>query len=248
MAAKRRSNASRRGRQSAAASRRTQMKSLQQRLLVSIILAAAVVVLLTWAAGDNGQAARWFEDLRSVPQDVAATEGRRVGIIAGHRNSDSGAVCPDGLTEAEVVEAIAQRVAQRLERLGAEVDLLAEYDPRLNGYVADAVVSIHADACIDRSGFKAARSEESLIPAQEDALVTCLNQHYGAGTGLRFDDYTVTQDMIGYHAFKRVAPQTAAAIIETGFLGGDRTLLTRRRNLVAQAITDGILCFLAQTP
>jgi len=28
--------------------------------------------------------------------------GRHIGIVAGHDGNDSGAVCPDGLTEAEV--------------------------------------------------------------------------------------------------------------------------------------------------
>jgi N-acetylmuramoyl-L-alanine amidase len=49
--------------------------------------------------------------------------------------------------------------------------------------------------------------------------------------------------MTGYHAFKRVDPQTPAAIIEVGFLGGDQRVLARADG-PARGIADGVLCFL----
>jgi N-acetylmuramoyl-L-alanine amidase len=46
-----------------------------------------------------------------------------------------------------------------------------------------------------------------------------------------------------YHAFYEIDPTTVAAIIETGFLNLDREILTRRTELVAGGIVEGILCF-----
>ncbi len=204
----------------------------------------ALAAFIAWAGGENGRASQWVADWRNEPRRILAAAGSRIGIVAGHLDSDSGAVCADGLTEAETVQEIADLVARRLRRAGARVDLLAEYDERLNGYRADALVSIHADACVARSGFKTARLDDSAIPQTEDALLACLNQQYADATGLTFDPYTVTEDMIGYHVFNRVASQTPAAIIETGFLGGDRELLTKRPDQAARGIADGIICFL----
>ncbi len=204
----------------------------------------AGTVLVAWLGGEDGLAARWRDEWVNRPRLLQAVIGRRVAIIAGHKGYDSGAICPDGLTEQEIVEQIAALTAERLRRSGADVLVLAEYDERLQGLVADALVSVHADSCIDRSGFKVARSSVSLIPADEDRLVGCLNQAYQSVTGLNFDSNSITPDMTGYHAFKRIAPQTPGAIIEIGFLGGDRDLLTQHPELAARGIADGVLCFL----
>lgn len=175
--------------------------------------------------------------------DLAA--GRRVGLVAGHSGYDSGAVCPDGLTEVEVNQDIAERTAARLRRMGAQVDLLQEFDPRLAGYRGDVFVSIHADTCErDYSGFKVARVEHSALPEAEDRLVDCLWQQYEVATGLARHPNTITFDMREYHAFGEIDPKTPGAIIEVGFLGGDRWLLTKQPDRVAKGVADGILCFL----
>jgi len=172
--------------------------------------------------------------------------GMRIGIVAGHSGYDSGAVCPDGLTEAEVNLEIAERTADRLRRAGARVDVLEEYDPRLSGYTADVFVSIHADSCESSlSGFKVARVEQSAVPQVEDRLVDCLWERYGDITGLAAHPGTITYDMRDYHAFREIHPQTPGAIIEVGFLGGDRRLLTTQPELVARGVAEGIICFLA---
>jgi N-acetylmuramoyl-L-alanine amidase len=223
---------------------RTLWQRLERLLLTLVFLLLAGAVIVTWLGGEDGQASRWIDDWQNRPQRVAAAAGRRVALIAGHKGHDSGAVCPDGLTEQETVERIAEESADRLRRAGAEVLVFAEYDERLQGLVADTLVSIHADSCIDRSGFKVARSATSVIPDVEDRLVACLIKAYQADTGLAFDSNSITPDMTGYHAFKRVAPQTPGAIIETGFLGADQELLTQRPDLPARGIANGILCFL----
>jgi N-acetylmuramoyl-L-alanine amidase len=225
-------------------SRQATLQRLQRRLLLLTVVVMGLMVFVAWAGGENGRAARWLEDWRSRPAAQAAAQGRQIGLIAGHMDFDSGAICPDGLTEAETVQAIAERVARRLEQAGARVDVLAEYDARLNGYTADVLVSIHADSCLDRSGFKVARSETSVIPAVEDDLVDCLRQQYIQSTAIPFDADSITADMTGYHAFQRVAPQTAAAIIETGYLDGDSRVIVRQPDLAARGIANGIICFL----
>jgi hypothetical protein len=73
-----------------------------------------------------------------------------IGIVVGHWNDatkDPGAVCPDGLTEFQVNQDIATRVEQNLVEQGFDVDLLREFDDRLAGYRALALISIHADSC-----------------------------------------------------------------------------------------------------
>ena len=51
-----------------------------------------------------------------------------MGVVAGHAGSDPGAVCNDGVTEADVNLIIAREVEQLLARKGYHVDLLDEYD------------------------------------------------------------------------------------------------------------------------
>jgi N-acetylmuramoyl-L-alanine amidase len=167
----------------------------------------------------------------------------RIGIVAGHSGNDSGAVCPDGLTEAQVNQNVAQAVVRALRWRGDAVDLLQEFDPRLSGYQADAFVSIHADSCeVDLSGYKVASLEGGSDASQR--LADCLWERYGEVTLLPPHPNTITYDMSRYHAFREMSPETPAAIIEIGFLKGDRELLTKRPDLVSKGIVAGLDCFL----
>lgn len=169
-----------------------------------------------------------------------------VGIVSGHKGYDPGAVCDDGLTEAEINYAIALEVVKLLERRGIQADLLEEYDPLLSGYRADALVSVHADSCNipGATGFKVARVTNSAIPEAEDKLVECLNQEYTIFTGLPQHPASITDNMTNYHAFNEIDSFTPGAIIETGFLLEDRFILEQRPKVVARGIAAGILCFL----
>ncbi|HDQ34775.1 MAG TPA: hypothetical protein ENN14_00490 [Chloroflexi bacterium] len=170
----------------------------------------------------------------------------RVGVIAGHSGSDPGAVCPDSLQEVQINIDVARRVVALLAQRGWEVDLLQEFDPRLNNYRADVLISIHADSCAypGKSGFKVTRAESSFIPGSEDRLVDCLIRHYQQQTALEFDAHTITYDMTRYHAFYEIDRNTPAVIIETGFMLDDRELLTQRPDTVALGIFHGLVCFL----
>lgn len=185
------------------------------------------------------------------PVTASTTAIPHIGIVAGHWGNDTGATCPDGLTEVEINLDVAQRVVEILQTLGYQADLLEEFDPRLEGYQADALVSIHADSCAaypnatpPASGFKVASVEDSLVPEAEARLVACLAQCYAARTGMYFHANSITYDMIYYHNFYEIDSQTPGAIIETGFMLNDRHVLTQRSGLVAQGIVDGIVCFI----
>lgn len=180
------------------------------------------------------------------PAPTAAPRPWRVGIVAGHWKSDSGAVCPDGLQEVSINLDVAARVVAILQNAGVDAELLPEFAEELNGYKADAFLSIHTDSCEAPgvSGFKVARVTGSAIPETEDRLVSCLIREYGDATGLPFHANTITFDMRGYHAFNEIDPQTPGAIIELGFMDADRRLLTDGSSQLAQAVARGIACFL----
>ncbi len=195
--------------------------------------------LLLTAQPEGGVAATPFPQLR-------------IGIVAGHYGYDSGAVCRDGagqvtLTEAEVNLKIASLVQERLVRLGFQVDLLNEFDTRLNGYRAVALVSIHNDSCDylgdQATGFKIAAAMNTRDFNRASRLTECLRDRYQRVTGLPFHAGSITSDMREYHAFNEIDPNTVAAIIETGFLNLDRVFLLEQTDLVAEGVVQGILCY-----
>jgi len=183
---------------------------------------------------------------------VVSQPQERIGIVAGHSGNDSGAVCVDGngnvtLTEADVNLEIAALVQQRLAQAGYEVDLLREFDSRLNGYRALAIVSIHNDSCEyindQATGFKVAAALNTHDVNRANRLTACLVDRYQRTTGMTFHAGSITGDMREYHAFREIDPNTVAAIIETGFLNLDREMLTQHTDTVAEGVAQGILCF-----
>jgi N-acetylmuramoyl-L-alanine amidase len=181
-------------------------------------------------------------------ENTATPSQPRIGIVAGHWRNDSGAVCSDGLTEVEINLQTASLVQKLLKEKGYQVDLLEEFDPDLIDYNADALVSIHADSCEyinnNATGFKVAASMANINPERSALLTACLRSRYGEVTGLPVHSLSVTPDMTSYHAFGEIGENTAAAIIEIGFLNLDRELLTNQNDLVALGIVNGILCYL----
>jgi N-acetylmuramoyl-L-alanine amidase len=175
-----------------------------------------------------------------------------IGIVAGHSGNDSGAICDDGLTEASINLSIANQAREILMRQGYKVDLLQEFDPRLAGYKALALVSIHADSCMfindQATGFKVASSMAGTAQESATYLAECVKARYTTRTGLAFHAGSITSDMTSYHAYTEVDPSTPAAIIETGFMYLDRIFLTQHTDQAAQGIADGILCFTRNEP
>lgn len=182
---------------------------------------------------------------------------QRIGIVAGHRgpnpsfpgaDPDPGAICLDGLAEVDINFDVAQRIVLNLRGRGYSVDLLDEFDPRLQDYQAAALVSIHANTCQpfseNVSGFLvAAAAARVAARSRDDILVDCIARHYALETGLARHE-GVTVDMTSYHTFSEVNLWTPAVIIETGFMLADRALLTERPQQVSDGVVKGILCFL----
>lgn len=209
------------------------------------LLVLAIVILSgIWVAEQmsaQGLGPSWLQTLFEA---VEPDQGLQVGLIAGHSGSDSGAVCPDGLTEAEINLGVAELVAEGLGRRGIQAEILEEFDHRLSGYRADVLVSIHSDSCqVDFSGFKVANQEGG--SEASGRLTTCLWDEYEAATGLSRHPSTITLDMTRYHAFREISSTTPASIIELGFMNADRGLLTGQPDRAARGIVNGILCFLA---
>ncbi len=235
--------------------------SLVKRSVFSLQMVVGAALLLAtlftaWTPGESTTITNWqISPVIPLPTQAPTliatptTHNRPlVGIVSGHWGNDSGSVCPDGLTEAEINQTIATLVQKQLVEVGYDVDLLKEFDPRLSGYKALALVSIHADSCDyineQATGYKVAAALASPNPEQATRLTACLRARYAQATGLSLHSTSVTGDMTNYHAFNEIDPETTAAIIETGFLNLDRQFLTEQPQVAAQGIANGILCFL----
>ena len=168
----------------------------------------------------------------------------RIGLIAGHKGSDSGAVCDDGLTEAEVNLNIAEKVAGALLAQGIHADILDEFDPRLSNYGGTAVISIHADSCdyINElaTGYKVAASGRT----DSTRLQSCIESAYQQVTQKSYHANTITLHMTDYHAFRTLPEGVPAIIIETGFMNLDRDLLTTNADTSAAGVLSGVQCYL----
>ncbi len=231
------------------------LRAVQTVLGIAILLATLFTALPSrgLVAGDFYERLSLILTPRPAEGEAQVAQPQlRIGIVAGHSGNDSGAVCVDGngnvtLTEAEVNLKIAAMVQEKLTQDGYQVDLLREYDTRLNGYRALAIVSIHNDSCQyindQATGFKVAAALNTNDLNRANRLTACLVDRYQRVTGLNFHAGSITADMREYHSFREIDPSTLAAIIETGFLNLDREILTKHTDRIAQGVVEGILCF-----
>ncbi|MCJ7827790.1 N-acetylmuramoyl-L-alanine amidase [Patescibacteria group bacterium] len=155
-----------------------------------------------------------------------------------------------GFNEWEVNLKIVQLVADQLESIGIEVEILPATVPPL--YWADVFLAVHADG--NRSsavrGFKIASPWRDFTGGA-DSLVGLIEASYGKETGLSIDP-NVSANMRGYYAFSwwryehAVHPMTTAAIIETGFLTSpaDRRIIVQNAEVSARGIALGISDYL----
>jgi N-acetylmuramoyl-L-alanine amidase len=233
---------------------------LQQTIAVAVLVATLFVAFTPGSL--SGSFSQQLAVLLTVQPNSSAVAGitprplTKIGIVAGHWGNDSGAVCENGTTEADVNLKIATLVQQKLAALGFDTDLLQEFDPRLSSYRAAVLVSIHNDSCKyindQATGFKVASAMSSRDANLANRLAGCLRDRYQRTTGLPVHN-SVTNDMSLYHAFNEIDPNTTAGIIETGFLKLDYDILTTKADMVANGVVNGILCFvnnenIASTP
>jgi len=233
------------------------------RAVQTILGVAILMATLFTALPSQGLVAGSFYQRLSIILTPRSSEGEsvlsppqlRVGIVAGHSGNDSGAVCVDGngnvtLTEVDMNLEIAALVQEQLTQIGYQVDLLREFDTRLNGYRALAIVSIHNDSCEyindQATGFKVAAALNTNDLNRANRLTACLVDRYQHITDMTFHAGSITADMREYHAFREIDPNTVAAIIETGFLNLDREMLTKQTDRIAQGVVE-VYCALQIT-
>jgi hypothetical protein len=191
---------------------------------------------------------------------------RRVGIQIGHwqtedvpkeygtRIQQQTGTSWEGITEVDTTTEIANIMAALLRAQGIAVDILPTTVPE--GYLADVFIALHCDGdgVGELSGFKLAHGTRR--GPYEDKLMTTIKDEYARATKLSYDTEHVSRNMLGYYAFNwgrymhATSPFTPATIIELGFLSNDddRALLVDHADLIAGALTTGILRFLDDTP
>jgi N-acetylmuramoyl-L-alanine amidase len=202
--------------------------------------------------------------LTRVPRPTVSGP-RRVGIQAGHWLT--GQAPPElrglltqtgtawnGINEVTINVDIAERIKRMLEPKGIVVDILPTTIPP--SYVADAFVALHGDGDGTgvRSGYKLAYSARRT--PYEAALLESIKTHYGAATGLAYDQAHVSRNMLGYYAMAwtrnkySTAPHTPSVILEMGYVSHDhdRYLMMSTPDIVAGGIAEGIIRFLDAHP
>jgi N-acetylmuramoyl-L-alanine amidase len=237
------------GRQPANGMQNKTVKAVFNVSLTAILTATLFTALPATGMGFNSalfKSENGNGEISSATQEVEL----HVGLVVGHWGHDTGAICPESLggdMEVDINYTVADLTRQYLQAEGIKVDLLKEFDNHLDGYLSNALISIHADTCeyIPElgTGFKIAEAADNKRPEQAARLMACLKNRYGEATGLRYA-HRITQDMTSYHAFGEIDPNTPAVIIETGYMNQDRELLTKDPARVARGITAGIMCYL----
>jgi N-acetylmuramoyl-L-alanine amidase len=173
---------------------------------LSIVFAAAVIVatiFMWWTSPDflPAQARRDLAPVQATARQVASTPTalptpiwfNRIGIVAGHSgiatygptkgNIDPGTTCPDGFNELTATTSVAEHAVAILRGLGFQVDLLEEYDLRLEGFQAAAFISLHADSCenFGYGGFKSTNPASRFTAREQDLrLDQCIRQNQEA--------------------------------------------------------------------
>lgn len=245
------------------------MAGLVRSVIVVIVSAALIATILAWFIRPESLDLELRAQLaQSVASPVPVVQPtaiptpnfmRRIGIVSGHfgntpdnylAETDPSAICPDGLTENEINLAVAQRVVVQLRDAGYTVDLLEEWDERLTNYQADMLLSIHSNDCTDYgelvSGFLVSQAQSRPTGGPDERLENCIALRYAQTTGLD-QRFGLTRDMTDYHIFREISPTTPGVILEMGFMKDDRTILTESPDLLANAIVEGITCFLDPT-
>ncbi|MCY3661044.1 MAG: hypothetical protein OXG36_18730 [Caldilineaceae bacterium] len=237
-------------------------RGLMMAIAIAVAVGAALVQFRVIEMGRESGSDRSQEFLdsaraRQTPAVQGPLSGFSVGILVGHNRSataevqDVGAVCESNgqvtHTELQANQGVADIVIPRLEELGARVTRLYESDDRLNSLSVNLALSLHADSCIDATGYKAASLPASLTLEKEQVFITCLRHWYEHHTGLPWHAYSITDDMTHYHMHAKVAGNTPSVILEMGFMGGDQELLYEHPEVIADGIVDSIRCFLTPT-
>jgi N-acetylmuramoyl-L-alanine amidase len=224
-----------------------------------ISVAILVATLLTlWNPRKVFTTPRFYDLFQSVSSMETASDIKsdsaiqtKVGILAGHWQDNPGEVCADGIIEADVNHAIAEKVKLNLEEKDIAVKLFNEFDLDYLNYEAKVFLGIYSGSCLETplppSGFKIGTSLTAGNSDLINAFAVCLAENYQTYTGLPFTYEVVNPDHSSYHIFRDINPNTPAALIMIGALSTDRDLIINRSNTVAEGIAAGITCFIEKS-
>ena len=192
----------------------------------------------------------WTPDRKVMTVELqnAPLSGKVIVLDPGHGGADAGAISPGGLREKELNLAVAARLKQKLEALGAEVLLTREDDRYLWLYdrvaianrVGGAVLlSIHANNHDNR---KILGLEVWHYPEREESamLAKALADAVLARTGQHFRGIMSSKDFV----IPREA-EMPAVIFEMGFISNreeEKLLITEEfQDKIAEGLSQGLL-------
>lgn len=171
----------------------------------------------------------------------------KIVLDPGHSGPVEPGACADGVTEAEVVLAIARRTRRRLLAMGHEVRLTRNGDVAddelfwrtelSNRWHADLYISVHANSAASAAthGSEVWRYPGSVAGEQLATLIlsNITNRLHTADRGVKEADFEVLRET-----------ECPAVLVETAFLSNsaDRSLLTRASSQedFAMAIAAGV--------
>ncbi|MDX1521888.1 MAG: N-acetylmuramoyl-L-alanine amidase, partial [Anaerolineae bacterium] len=114
-------------------------------VIILVVIITVLVATMTLGADENSPPIETSESEQSKQPSSVAAQGEAVsglaeeavldvteadffvGVVSGHKGYDPGAVCDDGLTEADVNYVVAQEVVALLQRRGIRAEVLDEY-------------------------------------------------------------------------------------------------------------------------
>ncbi|HAF62658.1 MAG TPA: hypothetical protein DCK95_10085 [Anaerolineaceae bacterium] len=218
---------------------------LQTIVLVAAVLASVFTLWNPYSLFSEEQTAQ--SDQANQPIS-SAQQSSTIGILVGHWKIDSGAVCENGIVEADVNEAIANQVSSKMNALGYPVKLLSQNDLDLINYRGPVLIALFSGSCEEqpenKSGFTIGTTLSTSDLNTSNALAVCMGEIYQSSTKLDFTYQIISLDHPAYPLFDMVNPQTPMIYLEMGSLLYDQAVLIDNSEKVANGIVNGILCYL----
>ena len=214
-----------------------------------VLLSAVLATLLTlWNPYKLFSQKEFIQPGQDASADSSTTATNTIGILVGHWKVDSGAVCENGIVEANVNEAIANQVSVKLSAMGYSVKLLAETDIDLINFRGPTLIAIYCKACDEESGSTSGFSIGTTLKTSDmnaaNTLAACMGEIYQKSTNLDFAYQIINSDHRAYPIFEVVNPKTPMIYLEMGSLFYDQAVLIDDSEKVANGIVNGILCYL----
>src|SRR5690606_13696710 len=123
------------------------------------------------------------------------------------------------------------------------VEVLSPFDEKIQDYVANLVIEIHALGCAtdSDSGYLAGYNNATGV----DALQACLVDHYEQATNLSAieENYDISDSSSSY-IFDDVDSFTPTLVLSTGVFNADRDLILNAPEIVVSGIVSTVSCFL----